>query len=59
MKMMLLQFLKLAGKTHQVYTAVYIISKENQTGFVEASNVTFKPMSDEDILAYVATRTNG
>lgn len=47
---------KLAGKTHQVYTAVYIISKENQTGFVEVSNVTFKPMSDEDILAYVATK---
>lgn len=47
---------KLAGKTHQVYTAVYIISNENQTGFVEVSNVTFKPMSDEDILAYVATK---
>lgn len=47
---------RLSGKTHQVYTGVYITSNDQEVGFVEVANVTFKAMSDEDILAYIATR---
>ena len=47
---------RLSGKTHQVYTGVFIVSNNQEVGFVEVANVTFKAMSDEDILAYIATK---
>jgi len=47
---------RLSGKTHQVYTGVFIVSNNQEVGFVEVANVTFKSMSDEDILAYIATK---
>jgi septum formation protein len=47
---------RLSGKTHQVYTGVFIVSNNQEVGFVEVANVTFKSMSEEDILAYIATK---
>lgn len=47
---------KLSGKTHQVITGVAIIKEEKQDLFYEVSDVTFFPLSDEEIQAYVDTK---
>lgn len=50
---------KLQGNTHQVYTGVSILEKKNgvwtEHTFYESTDVTFYPVSDEEIRAYVAT----
>lgn len=47
---------ELQGKTHEVITAVSIISPKQSETFSNVSLVTFYPMSDEEILAYIATK---
>ena len=45
----------LSGRTHRVLTAVWLCSPLRRDGFVSENRVTFSPMSDEDIAAYVAS----
>ena len=50
---------KLSGKTHQVYTAVTFTSlqdnaKAQSTTMVDCADVTFAPLSEEDIRYYVS-----
>ncbi len=46
---------ELSGKTHQVLTGVTILSKDLEESFTSATDVTFFPLSDAQIDAYVAT----
>lgn len=46
----------LSGRTHQVVTAVAVMSKENTTVEYEVSEVTFKEITDEEILDYIKTK---
>ncbi len=48
---------KLSGKTHQVKTAVVLIdlASKDQASLIETTDVTFHSLSDEEILAYIAT----
>lgn len=50
---------KLQGNTHQVYTGVSVFEKKNgewiDHTFYESTDVTFYPVSKEEIRAYVAT----
>ncbi|MDO4697131.1 MAG: Maf family protein [Pasteurellaceae bacterium] len=51
------QMLKqLSGRTHQVFTAVCVSWEQQQLACVQTSEVTFKPLSDEEIWAYIATQ---
>lgn len=47
----------LQGNTHQVYTGVSVLIKRNgkweDVSFVESTDVTFYPVSDEEIRAYI------
>ena len=44
----------LSGRTHQVYTGVTVISpKGEMLSEVDRTDVTFAPLSDEEILSYV------
>lgn len=45
----------LAGREHVVVTGVAIISPEGETTFTETTTVVFHPLSDAEILDYVAT----
>lgn len=45
----------LQGKSHQVYTGVTLIKKEEIITFAEKTEVYVKPMSEEEIENYVAT----
>lgn len=46
----------LCNKTHQVYTAVTIAQKgQDLETFVDCTDVTFGPLTDEEIAYYVAT----
>lgn len=45
----------LAGKTHRVVTAVWLCSSKGGDGFAQSAAVTFYPMTDAEIAAYVAT----
>ncbi len=45
----------LSGRTHTVVTGVCVIWPEGFMAFTEATEVTFKPMSDQQIMEYVAT----
>lgn len=45
----------LSGRTHRVLTAVWLCTPGRCDGFVSENRVTFSPMSDEDIAAYVAS----
>ena len=48
--------LSLSGRTHQVYTGVCVIGPDGSCHEgVSRSDVTFLPMTDEDIRAYIAT----
>lgn len=46
---------KLSGKTHDVFTGVAIVAPQQETIFVERTEVTFWELTDEDIVAYVET----
>lgn len=45
----------LSGTTHQVYTGVALISSEWEVQFSEKTDVTFYPMTEEEIEAYIGT----
>lgn len=50
------QMLRLiSGRTHQVITAVWVCGDGYDNGFYDCADVTFFPMTEEDIEAYVAT----
>ena len=44
---------ELSGKTHQVGTAVAFTSAHGTTSFCEIADVTFKPLTTQDILSYI------
>ena len=46
---------ELSGKTHQVITAVTILSKEESETFSSSSDVLFQKMTDDEIMEYVKT----
>ena len=45
----------LSGRTHQVTTGVCLTTKQRQVHFSVTTDVTFKPLSDEEIDYYVTT----
>lgn len=45
---------KLSGRTHQVTTGVCIASKEKRKSFHVTTDVTFKPLSEEEIDYYIS-----
>lgn len=45
----------LQGRTHQVYTGVTLLSAQGQRSFYECTEVTFVPMTKEQIDEYVRT----
>lgn len=51
--------MKLQNKTHQVYTGVTVLEKKNGTWipftFSECTDVTFYPVTEEEIRSYAAT----
>lgn len=46
---------RLSDREHRVITAVWICDGANSEGFADSAAVTFMPMSDEEIAAYVAS----
>ncbi len=46
---------QLAGNEHRVITAVWICDGEHSEGFADSAAVTFMPMSEAEIEAYVAS----
>ena len=46
----------LSGKTHEVITGVYIVSKNEEISFYDKAYVTFKNLSDKDIYDYIKTK---
>ena len=46
---------RLSNKTHEVITAVTIINSVKEESFYCKTKVTFKDLTDEDILEYIAT----
>jgi len=46
---------KLQGNTHMVYTGVAVLSDTNSRVFYNMAQVTFRPLSNNDIWAYIAT----
>ena len=46
---------RLSGRTHRVITGVWVCGKGFNRGFADAAEVTFYPMTDEDIESYVAS----
>lgn len=55
---MAFEFLKsLSGTTHQVKTAVYLIdlASNEETSLIETTGVTFKKLTDEEIISYIKT----
>lgn len=45
----------LQGRTHEVYTGVWVCSPGGGSGFTDCAKVEFYPMSDAEIDAYIAT----
>ena len=45
----------LSGKTHSVYTGVCLVTPEGERSGVEETFVTFRSLSDEEILSYIRT----
>jgi len=45
---------RLSGKTHQVLTGVCIMTKDSQKTFSAVSEVTFAPLTDDEISYYVS-----
>jgi septum formation protein len=46
---------RLAGRSHTVFTAVAVAREQQLVSGVESVDVTFRPLSDEDIARYIAT----
>lgn len=46
---------QLSGKTHSVYTGVFIIVNDTEVSFTEKTNVTFLEISDDEIEKYIIT----
>ncbi len=46
---------QLSGKTHQVMTGLTVLSGETQKTVTEVTDVSFRPLSEAEILAYVQT----
>ncbi|MBB5174389.1 Maf family protein [Texcoconibacillus texcoconensis] len=46
----------LSGRTHQVFTGVCIVSEEGMESFYEEVDVSFYPLTDEEITAYINTQ---
>ena len=46
---------KISGCTHQVITGVCMMTKDHMRSFSVATDVTFKELSDEEILHYIKT----
>ncbi|WP_380179762.1 Maf family protein [Kalamiella sp. sgz302252] len=46
---------KLSGRTHQVMTAVALADRQRQLACLVVTEVTFRLLSEEDILAYIAS----
>jgi len=46
---------KLSGRIHTVYTGVTILSPKGRSSFTSATEVEFYPLSDKEILDYIAT----
>lgn len=46
---------RLSGRTHRVLTAVALVSAGREASVMVASEVTFAPLSEEDIAEYVAS----
>ena len=44
---------QLSGKTHQVITGVVMLNKEKETAFADITEVTFYPLTDDQIFYYV------
>lgn len=44
---------KLSGRVHQVITGVTLLTQEREHSFVSVSNVTFSPITEEEIDYYV------
>ena len=47
---------KLQGKIHSVYTAVFIKSNEFEDGFVEKTEVSISPMTEDEIEKYIDSK---
>ena len=45
----------LSGKKHEVYTGVYLAKDGIDRTFTERAEVYFRPLTDQEILAYIAT----
>ena len=45
----------LSGKTHSVYTGVCLVTPEGERSGVEETRVTFRALSDEEIVSYIQT----
>ncbi|SHH76650.1 septum formation protein [Sporobacter termitidis DSM 10068] len=46
---------RLSGRDHTVYTGVALVKDGREMTFAESTGVFFRPMSDEEIAAYVKT----
>ncbi len=46
---------RLSGRTHRVITGVWVCGDGYNDGFADSAEVTFFPLSEADIAAYVAT----
>jgi len=46
---------RLSGRTHQVYTGLAVLSADCQISETVTSHVTFRSLSPEEILSYIAT----
>lgn len=46
---------RLSGRTHHVITAVWVCAPSGGSGFADTAAVTFYPLTEEEIAAYVAT----
>lgn len=47
---------RLSGRTHTVFTAVAVVRGGRTVSGVESVEVTFRPLTNEQIAAYIATR---
>ncbi len=45
----------MSGRSHWVYTGVYLAKSGKERIFVEEAEVQFRPLSDQEINAYIAT----
>lgn len=46
----------LSGRAHQVMTGVTVLQGEKLVSFTEITDVYFRPLSEEEILAYIRTK---